>query len=99
MQTRKNRKNKTFNLKNRGSGPKSKKWGSGPKSKKSKLPPKKKIEEIASAEKININPIPLSISPQRPSVLLSFLPNKKKEYENKKKSTKKKKKIMKTLKN
>ena len=118
MQTRKNRKNKTFNLKNRGggpktkkwgsgpkskkwdSGPKSKKWGSGPKSKKSKLPPKKKIEEIASAEKIekiasaekiNINPIPLSISPQRPSVLLSFLPNKKKEYENKKKEHEKKK--------
>lgn len=72
MQTRKNQKNK------------SKKWGSGPKSKKSKSPPKKKIEKIASAEKININPIPLSKSPQSPNLLLSFLPNKKKEYENKK---------------
>jgi len=79
MQTRKNRKNK------------SKKWyGGGPKSnisknksKKSKSP-EKKIEKIASAEKINIHPIPLSKSPQSPSFLLSLLPNKKKEYENKK---------------
>jgi len=81
MQTRKNKKNK------------SKKWyGGGPKSNISKnkskktksKSPEKKIEKIASAEKINIHPIPLSKSPQSPSFFLSLLPNKKKEYENKK---------------
>jgi hypothetical protein len=90
MQTRKNRKNKTFNRKNRGGGPKSKKIKS--KEIKSKSPEKKiekiasaeKIEKIASTKKININPIPLSKSPQSPNFLLSLLPNNKKEYESKK---------------
>jgi len=81
MQTRKNRKNKTFNRKNRGGGPKSKKIKS--KEIKSKSP-EKKIEKIASTKKININPIPLSKSPQSPNFLLSLLPNNKKEYESKK---------------
>lgn len=83
MQTRKNRKNKTFNRKNRGGGPKSNISKNKSKKTKSKSP-EKKIEKIASAEKININPIPLSKSPQSPNFLLSLLPNNKKEYESKK---------------